>query len=100
MRHTQVSPHVARKCEREGRPSSWLDRTFGDVLTLVHAFQLTAYDAVYLELARREGLPLATLEKSLRAAAEKAGVQSWGNSSGGEEHPHGCGHHDNEGGPS
>jgi len=30
--------------------------------------------AVYLELARREGLPLATLDKGLRAAAAKAGV--------------------------
>jgi len=38
------------------------------------AFQLTAYDAVYLELARQEGLPLATLDKGLRAAAAKAGV--------------------------
>jgi predicted nucleic acid-binding protein len=38
------------------------------------AFQLTAYDAAYLELARREGLPLATLDKGLRAAAAKAGV--------------------------
>lgn len=38
------------------------------------AHQLTAYDAVYLELARREGLPLATLDKTLRRAAEKAGI--------------------------
>ena len=37
-------------------------------------FQLTAYDAVYLELARREGVPLATLDKELGAAAKKAGV--------------------------
>jgi predicted nucleic acid-binding protein len=36
--------------------------------------QLTAYDAVYLDLARREGVPLATLDKALRAAAHKAGV--------------------------
>lgn len=38
------------------------------------SFQLTAYDAVYLELARHERLPLATLDKGLRAAAVKAGV--------------------------
>jgi predicted nucleic acid-binding protein len=38
------------------------------------SFRLTAYDAAYLELARREGLALATLDKSLRAAAAKAGV--------------------------
>jgi predicted nucleic acid-binding protein len=41
---------------------------------LAESFQLTTYDAVYLELARREGLPLATLDKGLRAAAVKAGV--------------------------
>jgi predicted nucleic acid-binding protein len=38
------------------------------------SFQLTAYDAAYLELARREALPLATLDKELRAAGAKAGV--------------------------
>jgi predicted nucleic acid-binding protein len=43
-------------------------------LAIARACQLTAYDAVYLELARREGLPLATLDKGLRAAAAKAGV--------------------------
>jgi predicted nucleic acid-binding protein len=37
--------------------------------------QLTAYDAVYLELALRERLPLATLAKGLRAAATKAGIR-------------------------
>jgi predicted nucleic acid-binding protein len=43
-------------------------------LATARAFQLTAYDAVYLELARREGLPLATLDRGLRTAAAKAGV--------------------------
>ena len=45
-----------------------------DAYANARAFQLTAYDAVYLELARQEGLPLATLDKGLRAAAAKAGV--------------------------
>jgi predicted nucleic acid-binding protein len=45
-----------------------------DALGNARSFQLTAYDAVYLDLARREGLPLATLDKGLRAAAVKAGV--------------------------
>jgi len=35
---------------------------------------LTAYDAVYFDLARRENLPLATLDKTLRGGAAKAGV--------------------------
>jgi len=36
---------------------------------------LSAYDAVYLDLARRERLPLATLDEKLRAAAARAGVE-------------------------
>lgn len=35
---------------------------------------LTAYDAVYLELAMRRRLPLATLDKALLTAMAKAGV--------------------------
>lgn len=35
---------------------------------------LTAYDAVYFELARREDLPLATLDKALREGATKSGL--------------------------
>ena len=41
---------------------------------LSREFKLTGYDAQYLELARRRKLPLATLDKSLRKAAKKAGV--------------------------
>jgi predicted nucleic acid-binding protein len=45
-------------------------------LTAARAFQLTVYDACYLELARRVGLPLATLDKGLSAAAAKAGIRA------------------------
>lgn len=38
------------------------------------AFRLTAYDAVYLETARNEHLPLATLDRALKNAAIAAGV--------------------------
>lgn len=48
----------------------------GEVLANARSFQLTAYDAVYLDLARRERLPLATLDKSLRSAAARAGVNA------------------------
>jgi predicted nucleic acid-binding protein len=41
---------------------------------LARTYQLTIYDAVYLGLAKHESLPLATLDKILRAAAAKAGV--------------------------
>lgn len=39
------------------------------------AYALSAYDAVYLETARRNRLPLATLDQPLRAAAKRAGVE-------------------------
>ena len=38
-------------------------------------FQLSSYDAAYLETARRGNLPLATLDQPLRAAAKRAGVE-------------------------
>jgi predicted nucleic acid-binding protein len=41
---------------------------------LAERFDLTPYDASYLELAQRLSLPLATLDKALRAAAIGAGV--------------------------
>ena len=37
-------------------------------------YQLSFFDAAYLEVAYRKGLPLATLDKALMAAAEAAGV--------------------------
>jgi len=45
-----------------------------EILRLARELSLTSYDALYVDLARREGLPLATLDKRLRAAAAKAGV--------------------------
>lgn len=37
-------------------------------------YRLTVYDAAYLELAQRRRLPLATLDRTLAAAAQQAGV--------------------------
>ena len=45
------------------------------VVTLARAHRLTVYDAAYLELARRHGLPLATLDNQLLVAALKDGVR-------------------------
>jgi predicted nucleic acid-binding protein len=50
--------------------------TIREAFVPAHAHQLAAYHAVYLELARREGLPLATLDRSLSAAAAKAGIRA------------------------
>jgi len=43
-------------------------------LQLARRFSLSAYDASYLELALRLGIPLATLDGDLHKAAQKAGV--------------------------
>jgi len=44
------------------------------VLRLARAHRLSVYDAAYLELAQREGLPLGTLDADLRKAADGEGV--------------------------
>ena len=43
-------------------------------LNTASAFHLSAYEAVYLDLARTQSLPLATLDSALREAATRAGV--------------------------
>lgn len=47
------------------------------LLTTARDFQLSAYDAVYLDMARRARLPLATLDRRLLAAAKQAGVDAF-----------------------
>lgn len=51
-----------------------LDRAFQQILSAARIYRISAYDAAYLELAIREGLPLATLDNDLRKAARAAGV--------------------------
>lgn len=46
-------------------------------LQLARRYTLSAYDASYLELALRLGIPLATLDVELQAAAKKAGVRKF-----------------------
>lgn len=50
----------------------------GDTLNLARRYRLSAYDAAYLELALRTGLPLATLDANLAKAATTAGVPIFG----------------------
>jgi predicted nucleic acid-binding protein len=45
-----------------------------ETLALARARNLSAYDAAYLELAMRRGLPLASLDDKLRSAATAVGV--------------------------
>jgi predicted nucleic acid-binding protein len=49
-------------------------RALSDTLQIARRYRLSSYDASYLELAMRAGLPLATLDRDLRTAAGKAGV--------------------------
>jgi predicted nucleic acid-binding protein len=44
------------------------------ITDLARSERLTAYDAAYLELALRLGLPLATLDRDLAVAARRRGV--------------------------
>ena len=56
-------------------PTSTLALT-SSVLVLARDYELSAYDAAYLELALRGGQPLATLDERLRSAADRAGVRN------------------------
>ena len=55
--------------DREGA-----DRVWADTVELADLHGLTLYDATYLELALRTGLPLATLDKRLAKAARDTGI--------------------------
>ena len=85
---------MGERCQRstEAQAAKWLtylgllpiavddetnDRAWSEVLSLGRAHRLSAYDAAYLELALRRGLPLATLDEKLRAAASAVGVRAF-----------------------
>ena len=61
--------------ERDGEAP---DRAFTHLLSLCRRYRLTSYDAIYLDLAVRRSLPLATLDDDLRRAAKKLGVDVLG----------------------
>lgn len=48
---------------------------WASTLALANDHRLTLYDAAYLELALRQGLPLATLDRKLRSVAETIGMR-------------------------
>lgn len=50
-------------------------------LRLSGRFGLTLYDAAYVELAQRRGLPLASLDQEMRAAAPALNVELLGSAS-------------------
>jgi predicted nucleic acid-binding protein len=56
-------------------------RMFGEILLLAREQQLSTYDASYLDLAMRSGLPLASRDGALIQAARRCGVQEYSNQS-------------------
>jgi len=50
-------------------------------VSLARDHGVSAYDAAYLELAMRRGLPLATLDDKLKIAAQSVGVPLYGGAS-------------------
>ncbi len=54
------------------------DQAWVTTVLLAERHHLTVYDAAYLEVAMRRGLPLATLDVELRRAAEAEGVDVLG----------------------
>jgi len=50
-------------------------RAMSDILFLAREQQLSTYDASYLDLAMRQGIPMATLDKHLFHAAKRCQVQ-------------------------
>ena len=50
-------------------------RAWVETMHLARAHNLSSYDASYLELAMRLGLPIATLDDKLKAAAKVVGVK-------------------------
>ena len=50
------------------------ERMIKDIFALARKHKLSSYDASYLDLAMRKGLPIATLDKDLLAAAKRSKV--------------------------
>lgn len=50
-------------------------RGFREIISVAHSEKLTTYDAAYLELAMRLGLPLATKDIQLAKTAKKIGIK-------------------------
>jgi predicted nucleic acid-binding protein len=78
-RGRNIPEGIAARLEHIGRLPIRTDaqtagRAWRETLALARAERLTTYDAAYLELAVRSGLPLATKDKALLAAAKRVGI--------------------------
>jgi predicted nucleic acid-binding protein len=77
--HTQSDAFIA-SLSKLGieRDNEAPERAFTHLLALCRRHRLTSYDAIYLELAIRRSLPLATLDNDLRKTAKILGVDLLG----------------------
>ena len=50
------------------------ERSFEETLALAQKYDLTTYDASYVELAQRRDVPMATLDHKLRKACQSAKI--------------------------
>ena len=77
MRRQRITPADAQEFLEsiKGLPIRLRDPvSYDGVFNLANRYGLTVYDAAYLDLALREGLPLASLDNALCNAARKSGV--------------------------
>jgi|SRR5579871_21363 len=72
----EAAPTAASRAGRRGSSESAARSlcAWNATLRLPGRHNLTLYDAAYLELAQRRGIPLATLDRELRAAAAAEGM--------------------------
>jgi predicted nucleic acid-binding protein len=61
------------KVDPQAEPGAWLG-----ALRLSEKYGLTVYDSSYLEIAQRRNIPLATLDRQLRLAAETERIEVLG----------------------
>jgi len=78
--HPEQVEHLTRMIDRLDLEldGDGAEHAFLRILPLARAHRLTVYDAVYLELAERRGLPLATYDESLSKAARFVGLRVLG----------------------
>jgi predicted nucleic acid-binding protein len=55
--------------------SQSVTESVSNILPLAREYGLSAYDAAYLDVAVRQGVPLATLDSALQKAGRKAGIE-------------------------
>lgn len=75
MEPTDVGPFVSRLSDLMiDIDDAIVSSAMTQILPIARDYRLTVYDALYLELAGRHALPLATLDADLASAARRVGV--------------------------